>query len=331
MRWRPGSVVGTGSALIVVYLVARSFDGVAQALLLALFGVLTAILIDAPTSALARRMPRPLALLLVLLTLVALLVGGGVAVAPRLSAQLAQLAHAVVRGVARAGELWARLAPGEAGMWETIRGHVVAALPSVATRLVPFVNGTLSILSSALVVVAVALFVVVDPRSELDWMARLVPERHERDYRRLVDRVGTGLRQWLVGMMVALAIVAVLTGVGLLIAGVPGWLALALLTFVTGFVPYLGSFFTGALVLGAGFAVSPKTALAAIIVFIIGQVLHGVWIGPLVNRHAVRMPPALLLTFQIVMVASFGVLGLLAAQPLLAMAMVVVDYVHERR
>jgi len=52
--WPVGRLVGAGTALILVYLAARSFDGVAQALFLALFGVLLAIVIDVPTSALGR-------------------------------------------------------------------------------------------------------------------------------------------------------------------------------------------------------------------------------------------------------------------------------------
>jgi hypothetical protein len=52
-RWSLGRLVGAGTALILVYLAARSFDGVAQALFLALFGALLAIVIDVPTSALA--------------------------------------------------------------------------------------------------------------------------------------------------------------------------------------------------------------------------------------------------------------------------------------
>ena len=330
-RWPAGRVIGAGTALIFVYFAARSFDGIAQALFLALFGILLAILIDVPTSALAKHMPRPLALLLVVLALVSLLVGNVVLVVPRLSAELALLAHAVSRGATRAGELWARIAPREAATWAAMRDHVVAALPSLATRLVPFVNGTISLLGSTLIVFAVALFVVVDPASELRWLARLVPERHEETYWLLTRRLGAGLRQWLLGMIVALAIVATFTGVGLLIARVPGWMALTLLTFVTGFVPYLGPLVMGVIVLGAGLAVSAKTALAAIIIFIVGQVLHSVWIGPVVNRRAVKMPPALLLTWQLVMVASFGVFGVLAAQPVLVIAVVVLELVCVER
>jgi predicted PurR-regulated permease PerM len=326
--WR---IVAAGTTLIVIYFALRAVTGVPQALLLAFFGVLLAIVIDVPTTALAKRMPRSLALVVVLLAGLGLTVGGIVLIAPHVASQLVMLAQAVPRGLARAGELWSRIAPGQADLWGTVRARVVVALPSLVGRLVPFVNGTLSVLTSTLVVVAIALFVAIDPRAELRWMSRLVPPRRERAFWELMGRLGHAMRQWLLGMIATLAIVAALTGAGLLVVGVKSWLALALLTFVTGFVPYLGALFAGLVVVGAGLAVSPRTALAALIVFVVGQTLQGVLIAPLLNRHALRMPPGLLLAWQLVMVASFGVLGVLAAQPLLAVAIVVVEYAYVER
>jgi len=81
-------------------------------------------------------------------------------------------------------------------------------------------------------------------------------------------------------------------------------------------------------VLGAGLAVSPRVGLAAIVVFIVGQALHSVVIAPLVFRRTVQIPPALLLLSEIVMGASFGVLGIIAAHPLLAAALAVIEVVY---
>src|SRR5215510_13237039 len=57
-----GRIVAAGTTLIVIYLALRAVAGVPQSLLLAFFGVLLAIVLDVPTTALARRMPRSLAL-----------------------------------------------------------------------------------------------------------------------------------------------------------------------------------------------------------------------------------------------------------------------------
>jgi hypothetical protein len=86
-----------------------------------------------------------------------------------------------------------------------MRERVVAALPALAPRLLPFVNGTLSVLTSTLVVFAFALFVAVDPRAELRWVARLVPERHDDTFDEpdILDSVGAFLRQHGLGVLTA--------------------------------------------------------------------------------------------------------------------------------
>src|SRR4051812_753578 len=86
-----GSVVAAGATLIVIYFALRALSGVMPSLLLMFFGVLLAITMDVPTTALAKRMPRPVALLWVLLALVSLIVGSVVLVAPRVAAQAALL------------------------------------------------------------------------------------------------------------------------------------------------------------------------------------------------------------------------------------------------
>jgi predicted PurR-regulated permease PerM len=55
-------------------------------------------------------------------------------------------------------------------------------------------------------------------------------------------------------------------------------------------------------------------------------------ITPLIQRRAVALPPALLLSFQLLLVVLAGYLGLFAATPLLVAVVVSVKmlYVHER-
>jgi predicted PurR-regulated permease PerM len=323
-----GRVVAAGTVLIIVYFAFDAIAGVAQALLLAFFGVLLAIVIDLPVSALARHMPRPLALLFVFLIGAGLIAGAALALVPQAAAQLALLAESLPQGLARAGMLWARVAPGEAHAWDDVRARLTAALPELARHLVPFVNATVSVITGVLVVVSIALFVVVDPHAELRWFSRLVPPRHEAAYWELAGRLGRELRQWFVATVGTLAVVATFTGVGLALVGLHSWLVLALLTFVTGFVPYLGSLVTGVIVAVVALETSPATALAAVAVFVAGQSLQGILIAPIFFKHVSRLPPGLLLTWQLVMVASFGVLGVLAAQPLLAMAAQLVEYFY---
>jgi predicted PurR-regulated permease PerM len=84
----------------------------------------------------------------------------------------------------------------------------------------------------------------------------------------------------------------------------------------------------GLAIAAAGLADSPRRALFGVGVYVIVQALLGGVIQPLVFRQALRTSPTLLLMFQIVMAASFGVLGVLLAQPLLAVLTVILETKH---
>jgi predicted PurR-regulated permease PerM len=112
---------------------------------------------------------------------------------------------------------------------------------------------------------------------------------------------------------------------------VHGWLALGLLAFFGAIVPYLGSALVGIAIAVAGLADSPKRALVAVVVYAIVQVLQGSVIQPLVSRQTMGTSPTLLLIFQLIMGASFGLLGVLLAQPLLAVATVILETINRAR
>jgi predicted PurR-regulated permease PerM len=62
------------------------------------------------------------------------------------------------------------------------------------------------------------------------------------------------------------------------------------------------------------------------------QMVESYGITPFIERRAVRVPPALLVVFQLVMGVFAGVLGVLLATPILVVLMVLVGmlYVEDR-
>ncbi len=69
--------------------------------------------------------------------------------------------------------------------------------------------------------------------------------------------------------------------------------------------------------------------MSAILYFVI-QALEGYLITPFIQQKVVSLPPALLLTAQLIMGASFGILGFLLAVPLVVVVMVLVQMLSIR-
>jgi predicted PurR-regulated permease PerM len=317
----------TGAALIVAYFCFESFTGVADALLLGFAGVLFAVMLDLPVSRLVRympRMPRVVAVLLVLALAAALLAVGLHLAVPVLGRQLGVLVAAVPAGLERILDWWNR-SPAVPRTWAAPNVQLSSVLPAVAEKVVPVLSGTLAVVGGVTVVVTMGSFLCVDPGADRRVLEGLVPEPRREQLRARWDGVAWALRRWLAGSLVNMTLVGGLTALGLLIVGVPGWLGLGMITFFATIIPYLGSVVAGLAVVGAGLAESPGKALAGLVVFAVVQALQGSVIVPIVFKKAVNTPPAILLVTQIIFAASFGALGILLAQPLLAVGLVLLE------
>jgi predicted PurR-regulated permease PerM len=317
-----------GAALLALYLFGlRGLTGVTNTLLLAFAGVVFGVALDLFAGPLSRRLPRAAAVVLVLA-----LFGAGLYLLvrtslPVLGRQFATLASQIPAGAER--------------LWSTLRASPVVgpALPgrldlsrvgnAALGHLFPFLSGAMAVVSSAGIVVAIGAFTCADPSADLDALIGLVPPRHRERVQQMAVRSATALRRWLGASLLTMAIVGVLTSVGLLAVGVHGWLALGFLAFLGALVPYLGSLVVGIAIAGAGLADSPARALLGVGIYVVIQALLGTVIAPLVSRAVMRTSPTALLTVQVIMGASFGVLGILLAQPLLTVATVMLQTARE--
>ena len=67
-------------------------------------------------------------------------------------------------------------------------------------------------------------------------------------------------------------------------------------------------------------------ALSAFILFLGVHALESYVLTPIIQRHALDIPPATLFAFQILLGIVFGIWGLALALPLMAIAKVMIDY-----
>jgi predicted PurR-regulated permease PerM len=105
----------------------------------------------------------------------------------------------------------------------------------------------------------------------------------------------------------------------LMAGGVPMAALLGILTGLLAFLPNIGAIISGALIILAGFSVDANHGLWAIAVYFIVQTVDGYLIVPYVARKTVDMAPALVLGAQLLAGALFGLMGLMLADPMVAM------------
>ena len=124
---------------------------------------------------------------------------------------------------------------------------------------------------------------------------------------------------------------AVLIGIGLVILGVPLAYALAILTFIGGFVPIVGAFVAGGLaVLVALVANGPVNALIVLGIIVAVQQLEGNVLQPWLQSKSMNLHAVIVLLAVTLGASTFGVVGAFLAVPAAAAIAVLLRYYDEQ-
>lgn len=137
----------------------------------------------------------------------------------------------------------------------------------------------------------------------------------------ITGRVIRSVRQYFLGTTIVAAFNAVVVGVGAWALDVPLAGTIAVVTFVTAYIPFVGAFVSGAfaVVLALGGKGTSTAVIMLIIVLLANGLLQNV-VQPIAMGATLRMNPLLILFVTISAGAFFGTAGLILAAPLTAAA-----------
>ena len=175
---------------------------------------------------------------------------------------------------------------------------------------------SLSVLLSMLLLLAITLMLLVDPMPYRRGFKRLFPAFYRHRVEEILDLCSIGLEGWLVGILFNMAVIAVLSFIGLLILGIPLALSQALLAGVLTFIPNLGPTLSVLSPMAIALIEAPWKAVAVLILYIIIQQVESNILTPIVMAQQVSLLPALTLLSQLFFATFFGFLGLFLSLPL---------------
>ncbi|WP_265587652.1 AI-2E family transporter [Sphingomicrobium arenosum] len=192
-------------------------------------------------------------------------------------------------------------------------------------RVTSILGTALGALTGALLMVVIGIFIAAEPRLYDRGVAWMLPTRLRPKFYEISDHVGYALRRLLAGRLLGMFIEGVFTYVmltlGARLIGLEPFALAALLALLTGllaFIPNVGAFVSGVLMVAVGFSQSNEAGFYAIFVYLFVQNFDGYVVIPMIAKKTVDLAPALVLAMQIVMGTLFGILGLLLADPLIA-------------
>jgi len=312
--------VATSFALVILLI---------QPLLLILGGIIFAIILDGGTRLLGRVLPigRGWRLMLVVLATITFIVGTVYMTGVQLAEQAGQLRETIefqgdrlLRWLTDTGMM-----PGT----EDVKSLAREALGSIG-RLTSFLGTALGALTSLFMIMVIGLFLAMEPRIYERGFQWLLPADKRAEAKITFDRMGHTMRRLMAGRLFGMFFEGVLTWIALSLCGVPMALILGIITGVLAFIPNIGAFISGVLMVAVGFSAGVDTGLLAILVYLGVQTFDGYVLIPLVAKKTVDMPPALTLGTQILFGTLFGIYGLALADPIVAMIKVALERRSER-
>ena len=191
---------------------------------------------------------------------------------------------------------------------------------------------TFGFLGSVVVFLFIGIFLAYDPQTYRHGLIQLAPVKYHRSFDLLLKDLTVVLRWWLMGKLLSMAIVGILTTLGLWLLNVPLALTLGLFAAFLTFVPNLGPILSAIPAVLMAVVQSSELALYVVLLYLVIQTFESYLITPLIQNNTLALPPVVIILAQLVMALFTGILGLTLATPLLAVITVVIRkcYIEKR-
>lgn len=318
--------VTLGGLILLVSLLIAVHD----VLLLAMLAVLFAVMLDSGVGILRMHLPIPRwsALLLLWLVLAAVAVGGSLLLAPQVMTDMEALRERIPQAFAQLDNTFKRIDWGHQILDQLSALQESGTLQQTAQRFLGFFSSLLGTVIGTLVVIVLGLFMAGEPQVYARGTLRLLPPGSRPRAADVCEAVGRALRWWLLGRLASMLVVFGLTWIGLLILGLPLAFLLALIAGLLSFVPTFGPIVSAVPAILVGLSAGPQQALWVALLYLGIQLVESYGVTPFIERRAVRLPPAVLVIFQLTMGVLAGALGVLLATPVLVVLMVLTSMLY---
>ena len=189
--------------------------------------------------------------------------------------------------------------------------------------------GVVNSLFAAITIVVLSLFMLNSARGWLDAFADRYPPDRARWMKRLYDRIGATVGNYVAGALLQATIAGALAWIMLSILGVPYALPLAVVVFLLDLVPLVGATL-GAVIVGVVtlFSDFPIDTIIWVIFSVIYQQVENTVIQPRIQARAVAVHPFVVLVSVLFGSTLFGVLGALLAIPVAAAIQITIREVN---
>lgn len=322
--WIAGSIIALIAILLM--LAAKAFP----ILLLALAGAIIAVFFHGIAGFISRKtgLKDSWSLLISILATLIIIGGIGLLVGYKISAQLVQLTDTLPSTIEKAKSEVAQYPLGQRIVNRISKPENLAKMKSLAAT---FFKTSFGVAGDIYVVLFLAIFFTASPKTYRKGIIRLLPLTWRDKASHLSDTLFLNIQKWILGKLFAMLVVFILTATGLIILGIPMWLPLAIIAGCLNFIPNFGPVIAMVPAVLVAILQGPSTAGLVAGLYILVQVVESNFITPLAQQKLVNIPPALIISAQLIIGGLSGGWGIVLATPIVVIIMILVEELYIKK
>ena len=267
------------------------------------------------------KIPRAVGALILILALALLFSTLFIATGSLVADQLNNLDEQLPNLVDKAEKSWRDLVSDYPIIQQNLSDFSMAeSIKSGISRLVNGLSSGFSAMAGVALAFFIALYTAIHSQNYFRGWVELFPKRHRSRVEDLSIKSAKVLRAWFSAQMIDMALVGVITAFGLWLVGARYWALFGIMTALLAVIPYFGVVITLIFAVFVTGAEQPELVWWVLLVFFITQQIEGNLILPIIMKERVKLPEAPLLFVILLMSFWFGILGIIVAPGLFAIA-----------
>jgi predicted PurR-regulated permease PerM len=290
----------------------------------------------------ARKFPRPLAILVVVVTVLGLFAGFVFALVPVIVEQVTNLYNAILEFLTSYNSLGEMVAAVQSiipvetlNVQKTVDG--VVAFLSDPANLANIGGGVLSVgagfangILGAFLTIMLTIYLVISLPVIKSALFRLVPASTRENFINIADQVVDAVGKYVIGQGTQGLANGVLSFIAMSLIGAEYPALFALIALVFSLLPLVGTLTGSLLIVVTQFLVdptNPTTAIWVAVYYLVYLQIEAYVIGPYIMNKAVKVPGVLVIVAALAGGALMGVIGAIVAIPLAASVLIIVRQV----
>ena len=201
----------------------------------------------------------------------------------------------------------------------------IGAVSDKSSKALGFFSQTIGFFGTYLLVF-IYIFFLLNYRDKFKkFIVLLFPDEKKKEIKKVVDKSGTVVQEYLVGTLLLMLFLAIGYSIGLGLTGIDNFILVSIIAAFLTLIPVVGNIIGFSLALILGYLTTGETSvlIGIIITFSVAQMLENYVLQPFIIGDKVNLHPFFVILAVILGGATWGIIGMILAIPVMAIITII--------